>query len=165
MSSNQFFNGNMPLPNPTSTTDPRQEHTPEFKEKLRQMGLRLSPLVQITTGRPHPEFPRTLLGFWLLTESQLDSMADFYHQRRRNRLTSHYPCPVTWRDDLAMEEKRRKMGKFIGLRGCDTPTVDQAPHHVLRPPPTEEEIVEAARQARLAAEEDEMWRRKLPWYS
>lgn len=41
------------------------------------------------------------------------------------------------------------MGKFIGLRGCETPVWYK----------TEEEIAEEARQARIAAEE-EMWRGK-----
>lgn len=157
----------MPLPiRPSPTTRPRQEHTPEFKEKLRQMGLRLSPLVQITTGQPHPEFPQTLLAFWLLTEAQLDSLAEFYHQRHRSSYSAHYPCPVSWHEDLTIEEKRRKIGKFIGLRGCDTPVVErrQDQQDLLRPP-TEEEIMERARRARLADEEDEMWRRKLYWYS
>jgi hypothetical protein len=60
---------------------------------------------------------------------------------------------VDWRSDLPLEEKRRKMGKFIGLRGCETPTLNK----------TEEEIAEEVRRARINAEE-EMWRRKLhPW--
>ena len=54
---------------------------------------------------------------------------------------------------MSLEEKRRKIGRFIGLRGCETPIR-------LR---TEDELMEDARRARLA-EEDEMWRRKLPWY-
>ena len=68
--------------------------------------------------------------------------------------TAHYPCPITWAEGLTLEEKRRKIGKFIGLRGCDTPVS-------LR---TEEQIMEEARQARIA-EDEEAFRRKLPWYS
>jgi hypothetical protein len=54
---------------------------------------------------------------------------------------------------MPLEEKRRKIGRFIGLRGCESPIRVR----------TEEEIMEDARRARLA-EEDEMWRRKLHWY-
>lgn len=54
---------------------------------------------------------------------------------------------------MPLEEKRRKIGRFIGLRGCESPI------RLL----TEDEIMEEARRVRLA-EEDEMWRRKLQWY-
>ncbi|RSL38038.1 hypothetical protein CEP53_015237, partial [Fusarium sp. AF-6] len=59
-----------------------------------------------------------------------------------------YPCPITWSSELPLEEKRRKMGKFIGLRGCDSPILLKS----------EEEILDEARRARLT--EEEMWRRK-----
>ncbi|KAI3328419.1 hypothetical protein F4824DRAFT_412412 [Ustulina deusta] len=124
-----------------------------FKQKLEQMALPLAPLVQLTTGDVHPAFPQTLLNFWLLTDAQLEELAHFYHQRTPCRYTFHYPCPINWSSDVSLEEKRRKIGRFIGLRGCESPI------HVR----TEDEIMEDARRARLA-EEDEMWKRKLPWY-
>ncbi|KAI0022217.1 hypothetical protein F4780DRAFT_207686 [Xylariomycetidae sp. FL0641] len=132
----------------------RAAKDPAFREKLAQMALPLAPLVQLTTGDVHPHFPGTLLGFWLLTDAQLEELAHFYHQRTPCRWTFHYPCPITWSSALSLEEKRRKIGRFIGLRGCESPLLR------LR---SEEEIMEEARRARLA-EEDEMWRRKLPWY-
>ncbi|KAI1367361.1 hypothetical protein F5Y08DRAFT_76119 [Xylaria arbuscula] len=131
----------------------RAANNAAFKQKLQQMALPLAPLVQLTTGEVHPAFPGTLLNFWLLTDSQLEELAHFYHQRTPCRYTFHYPCPINWSSDLSLEEKRRKIGRFIGLRGCETPIR-------LR---TEDELIEEARRARLA-EEDEMWRRKLPWY-
>lgn len=85
------------------------------------MAVRLAPLVQLTTGAVHPDFPRTLLAFWLLTDAQLDSLAHFYHQRTPCAWTAQYPCPVSWPPGLGIEEKRRKLGRFIGLRGCDSP--------------------------------------------
>lgn len=85
--------------------------------KLRQMALPLAPLVQLTSGQVHPAFPTTLLNFWLLTDEQLDEIAHFYHQRTPCQWTRHYPCPITWSEGLTIEEKRRKIGKFIGLRG------------------------------------------------
>jgi hypothetical protein len=65
-----------------------------FKQKLGQMALPLAPLVQLTTGDVHPAFPGTLLNFWLLTDSQLEEIAHFYHQRTPCRYTFHYPCPI-----------------------------------------------------------------------
>lgn len=158
-----------PTPTPTATTTTssgvggagtssfiqrRLAKNPELRHKLDQMALNLSPLVQITTGRVHPAFPRTVLQFWLLTDQQLEELAHFYHQRTPSYLTSHYPCPVNWSSELSLEDKRRKMGRFIGLRGCESPVWLK----------TEEEIAEEARQARIAEEED-MWRRKMyPWH-
>jgi hypothetical protein len=131
----------------------RVAKNPELALKLQHMALPLSPLVQLGTGAVHPCFPMTVLNFWLLTDTQLEALAHFYHQRTPGPLSSFYPCPVDWRSDLPLEEKRRKMGKFIGLRGCETPTLNK----------TEEEIAEEVRRARINAEE-EMWRRKLhPW--
>lgn len=126
---------------------------PEFARKLDQMRLNLSPLVQITTGFVHPAFPKTVLQFWLLTDYQLEELAHFYHQRTPSHLTGQYPCPVNWNSSLSIEDKRRKIGRFIGLRGCESPIWLK----------TEEEIAEEARMANMADEED-MWRRKMnPW--
>lgn len=94
----------------------RGTKSPAFRDKLRQMTLPLAPLVQMTTGAVHPSFPTTLLKFWLLTEQQLDDLAHFYHQRTPGPWTLQYPCPITWSPDLKLEDKRRKMGKFMGLR-------------------------------------------------
>jgi len=125
---------------------------PEFAQKLDQMRLNLSPLVQITTGYIHPAFPRTVLQFWLLTDHQLEELAHFYHQRTPSHLTGQYPCPVNWNSSLPVEDKRRKIGRFIGLRGCESPIWLKT-----------EEIAEEARLANSTGE-DEMWRRKMsPW--
>lgn len=141
----------------TSLRHRRIARKPELRRKLRNMAIELSPLVQVTTGLVHPAFPRKMLQFWLLTDEQLEDMARFYHQRSPGGsgsggggLRTQYPCPITWCSDLPLEEKRRKIGKFIGLRGCETPV------WLL----TEEEIAAEARRARVA-EEEEMWKRKL----
>ncbi|KAI0008030.1 hypothetical protein F4779DRAFT_619027 [Xylariaceae sp. FL0662B] len=133
--------------------DRRAAKDANFREKLRQMALPLAPLVQLTTGDIHPAFPGTLLNFWLLTDWQLEELAHFYHQRTPCQYTLHYPCPITWSSDMPLEEKRRKIGRFIGLRGCESPIRVRS----------QEEILEDARRARIA-EEEEMWRRKLPYY-
>lgn len=95
----------------------RTGRNPALDTKLRQMALPLAPLVQLTSGQVHPAFPTTLLNFWLLTDEQLDEIAHFYHQRTPCQWTRHYPCPITWSEGLSIEEKRRKIGKFIGLKG------------------------------------------------
>jgi hypothetical protein len=118
------------------------------------MALRLSPLVRITTGDVAAAFPSTLLNFWLLTGEQCDEIANFYHQRTPSIYTRHYPCPIKWRTDASLEEKRRRIGRFIGLRGCESPVRVQ----------TEEEIIQEARDARTHAEEQEMFMRKTRWY-
>lgn len=99
----------------------RRSKNPCLDQKIRKMALPLQPLVSITNGRYHPAFPMTLLNFWVLTSDQLDDIAHFYHQRTPSLFTEKYPCPVEWRRDASLEDKRRKIGKFIGLRGCETP--------------------------------------------
>lgn len=131
----------------------RVVRNPEFLRKVQALALPLAPLVRVDTGDVHPDFPTTVLQFWLLTDAQLESLAWFYHQKFPSALSSHYPCPIKWGPSLTLEDKRRKIGKFIGLRGCETPIVIK----------TEMEILEEARMARLA-EDEEMWRRKTcPW--
>ncbi|KAI1841550.1 hypothetical protein JX266_012203 [Neoarthrinium moseri] len=146
-------------PQPQAQQQQQQQQQPRrrdlaFAQKLAQMALPLAPLVQLTTGQVHPAFPGTLLGFWLLTEAELEALAHFYHQRTPGRWTAHYPCPVAWDSGAAVEEKRRRLGRFIGLRGCETPAA-------LR---DEDELGAEARRARERDVEDEVWRRKLPWY-
>ncbi|KAI1455726.1 hypothetical protein F4805DRAFT_264742 [Annulohypoxylon moriforme] len=131
-------------------SDRRAAKNAAFREKLRQMALPLAPLVQLTTGEIHPSFSGSLLNFWLLTDAQLEELAHFYHQRTPCRWTFHYPCPIAWSSAMPLEEKRRRIGRFIGLRGCETPIRIKS----------EDEIREEARQARIA-EEEEVWRRKL----
>ena len=150
----------------TSLGKRRAGQSEEFREKLRRMALPLAPLVQLTTGQVHPAFPGTLLNFWLLTDAQLEELAHFYHQRTPCRWTFHYPCPISsWDAGLPLEEKRRKIGRFIGLRGCDSPVTVTAPAPVsparLR---SEADFLEEARRARVREDEEEMWRRKLHWY-
>lgn len=100
----------------------RSARQPALYAKLNQMTLPLRPLVQFDTGYSHPEFPRSMLQFLLLTDEQLESLASFYHQRTPHELHYCYPCPISWpRKGLTVEDKRRKFGKFIGMRGCETP--------------------------------------------
>ncbi|KAF2403901.1 hypothetical protein EJ06DRAFT_527493 [Trichodelitschia bisporula] len=91
---------------------------------------------------PHSSFPPTLLHYWLLTENQMDAFASHYHQTDPKDPYRHeYPACMNWDarflarppPNLAPEDnfylsaeerlwvKRRMVGKFIGIRGCDTP--------------------------------------------
>lgn len=88
------------------------------------------------TGLQHTDFPRTLLSFHLLTSAQLDELARHYHQVWPPvPATFYYPMRIpAWvaqvdgqmqpgRVDL--ETKRRRFGRFIGLRGCESPVLDE----------------------------------------
>ncbi|KUJ24047.1 uncharacterized protein LY89DRAFT_776239 [Mollisia scopiformis] len=134
----------------------RRANNPLFAAKIQQMALPLAPLVRLTTGEVHPSFPTTLLNFWLLTSEQLGDLAHFYHQRTPSVYTRHYPCPVhqEWRTDATLEEKRRRIGRFIGLRGCESPVEMKS----------EEEIGKDVRERRWGDEEDEIFKRKMRRY-
>lgn len=97
----------------------------------------LVPLISVTSGLPHPGFPRSILQYHLLTHAQLDELARFYHQVTPPvRETFKYPAPIpAWvsaheegeqgRDEgVDLETKRRRWGRFVGLRGCETPTAE-----------------------------------------
>ncbi|KAI1466857.1 uncharacterized protein F4812DRAFT_69054 [Daldinia caldariorum] len=160
---------------PPALGDRRAAQNAAFREKLRQMALPLAPLVQLTTGEIHSAFPGTLLKFWLLTDAELEGLAHFYHQRTPCRWTFHYPCPIAWASDMPLEEKRRRIGRFIGLRGCETPTMATAAPlpsgngsgggNVPARSLTEEEILDQARHARFFSNDEEAWRRKFRWYN
>ncbi|KAH6988814.1 hypothetical protein BKA56DRAFT_459295, partial [Ilyonectria sp. MPI-CAGE-AT-0026] len=122
---------------------------PDLASKLEQMAQRLFPLVNLDQGLVHPAFPQTVLSFWLLTDEQLESLAQFYHQKILNQYTDLYPCKITWRCNMSHEEKRCEMGKFIGL-----PTRD-----LYIQQKSDEGIQAEARRARLAAEYDEQRRK------
>lgn len=97
-------------------------HHAALSAKLAQLAQPLHPLVQVTTARAHADFPRTLLHFWLLTATQLDDMAGFYHQREQCVWSALYPRPIVWPVDGAsasLERKRCLFGRFIGLSGCE----------------------------------------------
>ncbi|KAG0651019.1 hypothetical protein D0Z07_2714 [Hyphodiscus hymeniophilus] len=118
-----------------------------LQAKIAQMALPLAPLVRITSGEVHPSFPATLLNFWVLTSAQLDDLAHFYHQRTPSEMSMHYPCPVIWEKGLSLEDKRRKIGRFIGLRGCESPVK------------TDEQIMRVVRERGRVEEEEELFRR------
>jgi hypothetical protein len=112
-----------------------QQH-PNFLPTISHLSRPLVPLVSITTGRPHPSFPRTILAYHLLTSEHLDDLARHYHQTWPPvPETFGYPMRIpawigrTPPDDekeappqVDTETKRRRIGRFMGLRGCESPS-------------------------------------------
>ncbi|OIW35362.1 hypothetical protein CONLIGDRAFT_676283 [Coniochaeta ligniaria NRRL 30616] len=81
-------------------------------------------MYQLGTGLVHPDFPATWGSVALLTEEQLDSLAEFYHQTSWNEWLLLYPCPIMWRWEDNVWVKRRKMMEFIGIRKPLPPPVE-----------------------------------------
>jgi hypothetical protein len=117
---------------------PLSERNPDLAEKISQMRLTIAPIVHVETGRPAPDFPHTMLDLFLLTETQLDALATYYHQTSLTDLTHQYPQTMNWaqpfleHDDALPENcrlgelerlkvKMRMFARFIGMRGADTP--------------------------------------------
>ncbi|KAF1810648.1 hypothetical protein P152DRAFT_400664 [Eremomyces bilateralis CBS 781.70] len=109
---------------------------PEFQRKLAKLRLKIHPILSLHTGRSAPEFPATLLHFNLLTEAQLDELAHYYSQCCQDETTASYGKSMDWdasyydeyfgegkcfRESRRVWVKRRRFGRFIGMRGCDTP--------------------------------------------
>ncbi|KAF7506940.1 hypothetical protein GJ744_011071 [Endocarpon pusillum] len=118
--------------------------TLSYSHALSHLSTRLVPLISVTTGLPHPAFPRSLLQYHLLTHTQLDELAVYYHQVvPAVRETDKYPVSIPgWVDrhgeetgaeeeeedggqeKVSLETKRRRWGRFLGLRGCESPVRD-----------------------------------------
>lgn len=153
-----------------------------IRKKIAHLQFQLAPLVPLPEGPPHPDFPKSLLTYYLLTEEQLDAIAHHYGQSTPGFWTALYPANMNWdkeylrkaasepetrilerrqsqpalttewwqrflevstgdaefskseaeeaqnrrrqsvlSDTTRINIKRRKVGKFIGLLGMDTP--------------------------------------------
>lgn len=96
----------------------------EFRAKIQNLGTRLLPIYRMPAGPPHLQFPKTILQFWLLHESDLDEIALYYSQAKPDEYTSMYPHPMLWNNQdfsrMSTTEricaKRRELALFIGLR-------------------------------------------------
>jgi len=135
----------------------------------------LVPLVSASTDLPHPCFPQSLLQYHLLTHEQLDSLARWYHQvEPAVEETGWYPTRIQpWtsldnqsqtrsQEQVGLETKRRRWGRFIGLGGCESPTASEPSTSTGR---TEErDLVEKMerewRNAMYKADEEEQLREK-----
>lgn len=109
---------------------PSHSFHPSLLPALNHLSRRLAPLLSVTTGQPHPAFPKALLQYHLLTSAELDSLAAHYHQVIPSlKESSEYPRRIPpWVDkhgtpvvDIPLETKRRRFGRFIGLKGCESP--------------------------------------------
>ena len=151
---------------------PQQKH---LQASIAHLGSQLVPLISVKTGRSHPEFPKSLLQYHLLTHDQLDDMARWYHQTvDAGEERWMYPCPITFgkvwcgssstvttvaetaarRQPVDLDTKRRRWGRFIGLRGCDSPVDDQQESITVR-------MEREWREALNRAEEERRVREKL----
>jgi hypothetical protein len=117
---------------------PISERNPELALKISQMRLTIAPIVHVRTGLPCPVFPKSMFNLFLLTESQLDQLAQYYSQTSPSELTHLYPRTMDWTkpflcvDDGLPENcklselervkiKMRMFARFIGMDGADTP--------------------------------------------
>ncbi|PWY62428.1 hypothetical protein BO83DRAFT_458721 [Aspergillus eucalypticola CBS 122712] len=121
--------------NPKSETRKTKIH-PHLPPILHHLRTPLHPLVSSTTGHEHPDFPLSLLQYHLLTSDQLDRLAVHFHQVHPPvRGSFWYPVRIVpwlrWDGGkgryvdmdigegvgVGLEVKRRRFGRFIGLRG------------------------------------------------
>jgi hypothetical protein len=115
-----------------------KKSNPDLALKISQMRLVIAPIVHVQTGFPGPGFPSTMLHLFLLTEPQLDDLAQYYSQTTPCELTYQYPQTMDWAkpflraDDELPENcklselervkvKMRMFARFIGMRGAETP--------------------------------------------
>ncbi|KAF2001167.1 hypothetical protein P154DRAFT_596788 [Amniculicola lignicola CBS 123094] len=126
------------------------QRNPALAEKLSHMRLTIAPIVHVQTGIAPPEFPPNMLSLFLLTEPDLDSMAQYYSQSTLDEFTHMYPQTMDWNrpflnkndnslfsiyhldqngnstegrltDHERLKIKMRMFARFIGLRGTETP--------------------------------------------
>lgn len=114
------------------------DRNPELALKISQMRLGIAPIVHVTSGVAAPDFPRTMLSLFTLTEPQLDALALYYSQIHNDGLKFKYPQTMDWSkpfldndpelpEDCKLTEierlkvKMRMFARFIGMRGAETP--------------------------------------------
>ena len=171
------------LSSPAKSRRPTPEDI-ELSNRISHLASQLVPLISVRTGLPHPLFPRSLLQYHLLTHDQLDALARHYHQTLdAGEERWMYPCPIpfgkSWcgssppamsshatnelerRHLVDLETRRRRWGRFIGLKGCESPVVD-GPQSVREAGETLMERFEREwREALRRAEEEHKIREKL----
>ena len=158
----------LPTFSPTTRRNKQQ-----YLHSVEHLRAPLVPLISVSNGLSHPHFPTSLLQYHLLTHGQLDSLARWYHQVTPPvEETFQYPAWIpAWTSihpshaaavngeaavDVDLETKRRRWGRFIGLRGCDTPTVEMEDGV-----PVQSEEATRERPDELARRMEREWRRAL----
>lgn len=120
-----------------TTPLPRKRARPNLEPIFTRLRFPLAALHPLPDGPPHPAFPKTLLAYHLLSEETLNNLAHYYHQIPNPNSPTiwlySYPSYMNWDGaffehlkevkgaEVMINVKRRKFGKFIGLRGCETP--------------------------------------------
>ena len=157
-----------------ASKDPTQspESVSLFHRRLNHLRAPLHPLVSLTTGLPHSDFPKTILHYHLLTSPQLDALAHHYHQRTPCEWSLRYPCPVVdrWKLEEGTEKaiggKRRRFGRFVGFGGCDSPDgledgeIEEDEEHKLREKEMRRWVDQKIRWMEQRDRETEIWRGK-----
>ncbi|KAJ5124572.1 uncharacterized protein N7515_008397 [Penicillium bovifimosum] len=119
------------FPESKITFHDRPSFHPQFIPLLLHLSARLRPLVNVVTGRTHPDFPQTMLAYNLLTMEQCDGLARHFHQVWPPVPASfHYPVYITpWigtpeEETTDLPTRLRRLGRFFGLRGCESPIAE-----------------------------------------
>lgn len=85
---------------------PQRRDQPDLEYVFYILKGKLHPLYPQPEGPPHPKFPKTIMQWLLLTEDELDSIADYYDQITPTQFTNAYPAPMHWdKDFLARPEQ------------------------------------------------------------
>lgn len=155
------------------TSRPLAQRNPALAHKISQMRLTIAPIVSVRNGRAPPSFPHTMLQLFLLTESELDDMAQYYSQTTPNptpnSLTFAYPQTMDWNrpflsadptlpdncklnDEERLKVKMRMFARFVGMRGAKTPVWEYE---------RQVEILRNKIERSVREEEDDMQRRKF----
>ncbi|KAJ5731401.1 uncharacterized protein N7483_005909 [Penicillium malachiteum] len=102
---------------------------PDFRRLIEILSQPLHPLRSCTSNQAPANFPKTLFAWQVLTHEQLDGLARFFHQTSPpTSETKNYPLPIDkpWvgpkaDPSVTVETKRLRFGRFIGLKGCESP--------------------------------------------
>ena len=149
-----------------------------YPRAISRLSTPIYPLISLETGQEHPNFPRSILQFHLLTHEILDELCEYYHQtlpphsgrykRRGMSLGSQYPAPLgtkAWVYESAsphercitrpvsLAAKRRRFGRFCGLQGCESPLENANNTTVVED--------EAEQQRKMDEEVEKEWCRRM----
>lgn len=94
-----------------------------LSEIIQYLEQPLCPLISMSTGEHHPEFPRNLFEYRLLTTNQLDDLAQHFHQVHPPSCeTAQYIVTMEpWiglhqEAEISLDTKRERFGEFVGLQ-------------------------------------------------
>ena len=73
----------------------------QLATRIAHLQLKLQPLVPLPTGDPHPDFPRTILAYHLLTEAdrQSNKHGKIYPGGNGGTFTGFHPDPGSVAED------------------------------------------------------------------